>query len=357
MSKPKKSRFTGRGVAQAKQKMNTNNNHQPEQTLETYQAISDYFNKLAQDKPNGVDAFPLRKETFLRIEQLTERPLICYVTRTSSVPQGAPAFIEDSDLTGFSDLILTTPGNAVDVFLVSNGGAPEATERIVQLIRDRFESVRFIVPANAFSAATLMCFSGDEVLMDFQASLGPIDPQINGIPARAILRAFETLEERLKVEGPNALTAYMPMLSKYDLHLLEICKSTEELSKELARNWLSTYMLKCSDDDERVNTIVQFFSDYDTHKSHGRSINRGKALELGLKVSKVEDVNGLASLVRGLYNQYVLFFEKTGFYKLFESARGINWGRAMQNITVQLPVVGPQGVPQVVPPGPPERSN
>jgi hypothetical protein len=116
-------------------------------------------------------------------------------------------------------------------------------------------------------------------------------------------------------------------------------------------------MLKCSDDDERVNAIVQFFSDYDANKSHARSIDRGKAHGLGLTVTKVEDVNGLASLIRGLYNQYVLFFEKASFYKLFESARGINWGRAMPTITVQLPDIGPQGLPQVVPPGPPERSN
>ncbi len=328
MSKPKRSGFTRSNVARIKQEANTHNKPEPDQALETYQAISDYINRLALEKPEGTEVFSLRNETIQRIELVTGRPLICYITKTSNVPQGVPAFIDDSDLTGFSDLIQTTPDNAVDVFLVSNGGAPEATERIVRLIRDRFESVRFIIPSNAFSAATLMSFSGDEILMGAQAALGPIDPQINGIPARAILRAFETLEERLKAEGPRALTAYMPLLSKYDLHLLEICKSAEELSKELARNWLCTYMLKCSEDDERVNTIVQFFSNYDVHKSHGRSIN-----------------------------QYVFFFDKSGFYKLYENTRGINWGRAMPTINVQLNPVNPSGIPPVLPPGPAERSN
>jgi hypothetical protein len=37
--------------------------------------------------------------------------------------------------------------------------------------------------------------------MSGTGTLGPIDPQINGIPARAIRRAFETLEERLAAEG------------------------------------------------------------------------------------------------------------------------------------------------------------
>jgi len=193
--------------------------------------------------------------------------------------------------------------------------------------------------------------------MDSLGTLGPIDPQINGVPARAILRAFETIEKRLKEEGPRALTAYMPLISKYDLHILEICKSAQELSEELARNWLSTYMLKCSEKDDRVKDIVSFFSDYDIQKSHGRSIDRGKASELGLKVINVEEIEDLADLVRSLYNQYELWFDKTSFYKVFENARGINWGRQSQAVTVQLPVLVPPGMPlPATQPGPPERS-
>jgi len=318
----------------------------------TYQAISDYFGKLGEANP-----FILRKETFLRIECVTGRPLICYVAKTHHLPQGIPAYIDDSDLTGFGDLIQSVQGEAIDIFIVSNGGSVEAAERIVRLLRERFKTVRFIVPANAYSAATLMCFSGDEIVMDPLATLGPIDPQINGVPARAILRAFETIEKRLKEEGPRALTAYMPLISKYDLHILEICKSAQELSKELARNWLSTYMLKCPEDDPRVTKSVDFFSNYDLHKSHGRSIARGKARELGLKVINVEEIEGLADLVRSLYNQYELWFDKTPFYKVFENAWGINWGRQSKRVTLQLPVVVPPSMPQPAPqPGPPERS-
>jgi len=318
----------------------------------TYQALTDYFGKLGQANP-----FDLRKETFLRIEGVTGRPLICYVAKTHNLPQGIPAYIDDSDLTGFGDLIQSVQGEAVDIFIVSNGGSVEAAERIVRLIRERFKTVRFIVPANAYSAATLICFSGNEIIMDSLGTLGPIDPQINGVPARAILRAFETIEKRLKEEGPRALTAYMPLISKYDLHMLEICKSAQDLSKELARNWLSTYMLKCTEDDPRVTTIVDFFLNYDEHKSHGRSIDRGKAAEVGLEVTNLEEIEGLADLVRSLYNQYELWFDKTSFYKVFENARGINWGRQTQAVTIQLPHLVPSGMPQPAPqPGPPERS-
>jgi len=318
----------------------------------TYQELTDYFGKLGEANP-----FALRKETFLRIERITGRPLICYVTKTHNLPQGIPAYIDDSDLTGFGDLTQSVQEEAVDIFIVSNGGAVEAAERIVRLFRERFKKVRFIVPANAYSAATLISFSGDEIIMDSLATLGPIDPQIDGVPARAILRAFETVERRLKEEGPRALTAYMPLISKYDLHILEICKSAQELSLELARNWLSTYMMKCTEDNPCVTKIVHYFSNYDERKSHARSIDRGKARELGLKVINVEEIEGLADLVRSLYNQYELWFDKTPFYKVFENARGINWGRQSQIVTLQLPAVVPPGIPQPAPqPGPPERS-
>lgn len=318
----------------------------------TYQDISGYFGMSEEVNP-----FALRKETFLRIERVTGIPLICYVAKTHHLPRGLPAYIDDSDLTGFGDLTQSIRGDAVDVFVVSNGGSAEATERIVRLLRQRFKRVRFIVPANAYSAATLMCFSGNKILMDSLGTFGPIDPQIDGVPARAIQRAFERIEERLKNEGPRALTAYVPLLEEYDLHLLEMCRSAQELSQELALSWLSTYMLQCPKEAPCVTNIVEFFSDYDLHKSHARSIDRQKARELGLLVWNTEDTEGLANLVRSLCNQYELWFDKTTFYKVFENAYGINWGRQAEKVSLQVPIAIPAGVPRPVPqPGPPARS-
>lgn len=318
----------------------------------TYQALNDYV-----EHEGFVQPFALRRETFLRIERITQIPLICYIAKTHNLAQGIPAHIEDSDLIGFDDLVQSTEGDAVDIFLISNGGSAETTERIVKLFRGRYKHIRFILPANAYSAATLMCLAGDEIIMDGSATLGPIDPQIGGIPTRAILRAFEQIKDKLKDEGPESLTAYMPLLTKYDLHIFEMCKSAEELSIELAGNWLSSYMLKCDRNDSRVVEIVNFLADYDLHKSHARSIDRVTARELKLNIINIESMNGLGNLVRSLRNQYAFWFDRTPFFKMFENARGINWGRQAQQMVLQLPPgVGP-GIPQAVPqPGPPKRS-
>jgi len=312
----------------------------------SYQEITEHFEVAGE-----VPLFLLRAETLRRIEAITRRPLITYVAKTHNIQPDSPAFIDDSDLLGFGDLVQSTPGHDVDVLLTSNGGSVESTERIVRLIRETYTSVHFIVPANAYSAATLMCFAGDSILLDTLGTLGPIDPQINGIPARAILRAMESLEERLREQGPRSLTAYIPMLQKMDLYMLEICKSAQELSKELATRYLSTYMLREPPDSPRVKAIVDHFSDYDLHKSHGRSIDRAKCLELGLAIVDLQATPELRMLVRSLVNQHELFFDKSPFFKLYENARGINWGR--QHFKIQIPV--PTAPP--VPPSRPAKAN
>ena len=242
--------------------------------------------------------FSPRLETFQRIEKRMKRPLLCYACRLWDVKPSTPAFIDDGDLIGFSDLIDSVSGDEVDVFIMSNGGSAEATERIVQRLRERFKEIRFIVPSNAYSAATLMCFSGDKIFMLPEGTLGPIDPQLNGIPARAILRSFETLEERLAKEGAKALTAYVPLLQKYDLHLLEQCRSAQQLSEELARTWLSDYsMNQC--DEKQIESVVDYFGNWDLHKSHGRSINATACQKIGLPTTILK--GDAANLVRSLF--------------------------------------------------------
>ena len=301
---------------------------------ESYGALQQLF---SQENPPNL--FSFRKTTFEKVEEHTKRPLLCYATKTHNLPDGCDASILDEDLIGFSDLIAPIEGDQVDVFLISNGGSPEATERIVRQLRDRFKHVRFIVPSNAFSAATLMCFSGDEILMLPEGTLGPIDPQIGGVPARAILRAFESLKKKLAQEGAQALTAYVPLLQKYSLHLLEQCHSAEQLSKELAGEWLSSYAMQQLDEEAR-KAAVCFFSNWDLHKSHSRSIGPAKAKEYNIPVKIIE--GPLAKLVRNLFHQYTFFFDKSNFYKVYESAYGTNWGRqfSVVNLVPQLPQSG-----------------
>jgi hypothetical protein len=301
----------------------------------TYQEITDYVHS----RP-GFNLFALRKQTFQEIEKITGNSLICYVSKTTGIQQGVSVSIDDDDIVGFSDLLFSTPCENIDIFLISNGGSPVSAERIIKLLRGKYKQIRFFIAGNAYSVATIMCFSANEIIMHRQGTLGPIDPQINGIPAYAILKSFEEVEKRLKEEGPASLTAYMPLIAKYDLHLFNICRNAQQLSEELARQYLKDYMF-CDKQktDEDINEIVRFFMDHGLHKSHGRSIDREYAKEKGIIIINSEETPALDNLLLSLFNQYQLFFVQSPFYKLFENARGVNWGRASPQIQMPLQAI------------------
>jgi len=51
--------------------------------------------------------------------------------------------------------------------------------------------VTVFVPHYAMSGGTLIALSADEIVMDHNAVLGPVDPQIGQYPAASIIRAVE----------------------------------------------------------------------------------------------------------------------------------------------------------------------
>ena len=145
----------------------------------------------------------LRIENLKRIETITGRPIVVYAADwTTPLKQSTDNFIryvslDHNDALPFKELIDPLQGNKLDVLVHSPGGLAEAAERVVKLLRGRFADVRFIVPHSSLSAATMLCCSGNAISMNEVSALGPIDPQINGIPARAIKKGFERVRRAI----------------------------------------------------------------------------------------------------------------------------------------------------------------
>jgi hypothetical protein len=253
--------------------------------MPTFQELLDSLKDLNQHQQ-------ARIETIKQIEALTSRPLVVYAANTRRGGFNIPNSIDDSDVTGFSDLIEAVPGPSLDVFLHSPGGSAEATERIVNLLRSRFSFLRFLVPNAAYSAATMLALSGDLILMDDRSTLGPIDPQLilitpegqTSVPVEDILSAFEKVKDLLKAE-PEALGAFLPLLQKYDLHIFEACENAKKLAHTLAVTWLKEYMLSGDPDrDQKARLIADKLSSHSENLSHARTIGIKKAQDLGLVV-------------------------------------------------------------------------
>ncbi|MFN3653056.1 MAG: SDH family Clp fold serine proteinase [Armatimonadota bacterium] len=96
--------------------------------------------------------------------------------------------IEDSEavLTAIRLTPVTTP---IDLVLHTPGGLVLASEQIAEAFRKHPAPVRVLVPHYAMSGGTLIALAADEVVLDPNAVLGPVDPQIGEYPAASILRA------------------------------------------------------------------------------------------------------------------------------------------------------------------------
>jgi ATP-dependent protease ClpP protease subunit len=301
----------------------------------------------AKEMQNPQSAKDQRISLISEIEKATGRPLVVYAAAIANKPPQAPAQIDLTDKTAFSDLLDGIPGDRIDIFLHSPGGVAEAAEQVVTLIRSRFCHVRYIVPHTATSAATLMVLSGDSVAMDDRSTLGPIDPQIvipmqNGqirIPAHSYVQGFLKAKESIE-ENPDTAAAYLPLLSKYDLYLLEICQNALNLSRSLAEEWLRTYMLKDHHDrDQLAASISVELSDHAKYLSHQRPIGIQRAKELGLVVTDLRDHPELRESLWRLYCMVEFHLDRSPAVKLFENSRGVSYQRLFVVKEIQLPLM------------------
>ena len=55
--------------------------------------------------------------------------------------------------------------NEIDFLIISNGGDPITAQRIISILRERFEKIAVVVPYVALSAATVLSFGADEIVM------------------------------------------------------------------------------------------------------------------------------------------------------------------------------------------------
>ncbi len=98
-------------------------------------------------------------------------------------------YIDMDDAEKVLNAIRTTPPDQpIDVILHTPGGLAIAALQIARALRAHPGRVTVFVPHFAMSGGTLVALGADEIVMTQHAMLGPIDPQINGMPAASIIK-------------------------------------------------------------------------------------------------------------------------------------------------------------------------
>lgn len=301
------------------------------------------FSKFLKEKLEERDT--LQKELLKKIQDKSGRKTLAYLANFKTHPHNMINFDDKSKLVLLVDSLKDI--KEIDFILHSPGGFAESVEMIVKLLRSKFNSIRFIIPHSAKSAATMLALSGNEILMSPSAELGPIDPQVSGSvngPAQSIIDGFEDIKKA--VEKDKKLNgAYIPILNRMDVSTIKQCETALKYGKTIVKDWIVKYMfadeqkLSLRKKKFKANSISKFFSDHRKHMTHGRPISWDEAAKKGVKVKNIEEVDrDLAELIKEYYLRFENIFSNTVINKIFHSEN-----EYMVNFT---PVV--QGVQRIV---------
>ena len=103
--------------------------------------------------------------------------------------------IEDSEAV-LRAIRLTPDDQPIDLILHTPGGLVLAAEQIAKALAEHKGKVTVFVPHYAMSGGTLIAMAAQEIVMDRNAVLGPVDPQIGDVAAASILKAVAIKKER-----------------------------------------------------------------------------------------------------------------------------------------------------------------
>jgi hypothetical protein len=255
--------------------------------------------------------FDSRAKRYAEIQRLRDRPLIAYVT---SLRQNATGQMASDAIAEFARHIRRVPSKAssVDVLIVSNGGDPTVSWRVMSMLRARFSRVGVLLPYTAYSAATLLALGADEIVMHPFSNLGPVDPQLTAqraVPGRpdqreAVQFGSEDLRNFLQfVKEDVGISDQEQLQRSFDSLMADVgavpigvAKRSSQLALSLGEKLLLLHM----QDKTKVRAIAESLNTSFYH--HGYPVGRVEAQEIGLPV--VEPDDALAELIWEVWEDF-----------------------------------------------------
>jgi Serine dehydrogenase proteinase len=286
----------------------------------------------------------VRREYLSALHEVTGRNVILYYSgwldKGYLARLGVDAFsIGDSDKNGFMATVHQLDRSlGLDLLLHTPGGDLAATESIVEYLRQMFGTdIRVIVPQLAMSAGTLIALSAKSIVMGKHSSLGPIDPQIFGIPAHGVVEEFRRAVEEVSAD-PARIPIWQPIIAKYSPTLVGECEKAIKWSEEMAREWLKSGMFKDDPEaDQKASSILGELGSHALTLNHARHISAAKAKSLGIVMEELEDDQELQEAVLTVHHACMLTLSATPAVKIIENHRGVASIQSVQVGGVPVP--------------------
>lgn len=279
----------------------------------------------------------IRRKYLKRLYNQTGRNVIIYYSGWLQKPGTNGVQVNDADKNGFMTVTHKLKRDkGLDLILHTPGGETAATESLVDYLRSMWgTNIRAIIPQLAMSAGTMIACSCKEIIMGKQSSLGPIDPQFQGIPAHGVVEEFVRAHSEIRAD-PSKAAVWQPIIAKYNPTLVGECEKAIEWSNQMVKDWLISGML--SNDQAagvKADQIIEELGNHALNKSHARHLSAEKCEDIGLEVVKLESDPKLQDAVLSIHHACIHTLTATNAFKIIENHNGIAFIQSEHQVLLQ----------------------
>lgn len=270
--------------------------------------------EIGKRQQSGQEAVDIFRRKYLKLlYKHTGRNVIAYYSGwLFRAPNTPNLSVGDDDMNAFMACVHRLKReNGMALILHTTGGDIAATEAIVRYLWVMFnKDIRVIVPQLAMSAGTMIACSARSIVIEKQSSLGPIDPQIGGVPAQGVIDEFDMAIKSIQA-NPASAPLWQQVVSRYHPSFLLECSQTIEWSRRMVQDWLQENMLSLPDakqSEEAAMRIVSYLGDHALTATHARHLSNAKCEEIELKIEHLEADPKLQDLVITVHHAYMQTF-------------------------------------------------
>ena len=294
---------------------------------------NEVFNEIQALQVQGANAQTVVRKKYLSLlHQHTGRNFIAYYSGWLSKGGVFLSEINDEDKNGFMTTIHRLDRKlGLDLILHTPGGGIAATQSLVTYLQKMFGGdIRAFIPQISMSAGTIIACCCKEIWMGKESNLGPIDPQLAGIPAHGVVQEFKRAVREIK-RDPVKIALWQKIIGQYRPTFLGQCENAIRWSNAFVEEQLRDGMFAGrSDRKVRAKNVTKALSNYPVNKSHDRHFDIDACKKMGLIVKELESDPTLQDLVLTVHHCYMNFLMNTLAYKIIENQNGIALIKNMQ---------------------------
>jgi hypothetical protein len=284
------------------------------------------LSEIGARQHGGQQAVDLVRRKYLKaLHKHTGRNIIAYYSGWLLRPPATPNLsVGDEDMNAFMAAVHQLKREkGLDLILHTPGGDIAATEALVKYLWVMFDKdIRVIVPQLAMSAGTMIACASRSIVMGKQSSLGPIDPQIGGVPAQGVLDEFQMAVKMIQ-QSPASAPLWQQIVSRYHPSFLLECSQAIDWSRSMVHSWLAENMLAGEPDPlSAAQNVIGYLASHSETAAHARHIPLSKCETIGLKIEKLEDDKKLQDLVLTVHHSYMHTFSMSPAVKITENHLG-----------------------------------